>query len=192
MLRRGHYRINCRHSITSHTQNAFHSRICGGGSADQFAFATVSSFLLFSLFVITLLFCECSPDLSLDAEHSHRDSAPWTHSPTLKALHRQVVSLAAIVITVLTLQYGADQDDTTSLYSAAPSTTTIPPIGHGPHPQSSRAELGLAIEDLSLETSGQSNGTNGNGHGQGYEEDYDQVLDEMREPLGHNVEHACR
>ena len=77
------------------------------------------------------------------------------------------------------------------MYSAAPSTNTnIPPIGHRPTQHSSR-DVGLAIEDLSIEASAEHNDRNGHGNG-GYQEEYDGVLDEMREPFGHDVEHACR
>jgi hypothetical protein len=73
------------------------------------------------------------------------------------------------------------------MYSAAPSNANIPPIGHHRTQQASRADVGLAIEDLSIEA-----GSELNGNGQGYQEEYDGVLDDMREPFGHDVEHACR
>ena len=65
------------------------------------------------------------------------------------------------------------------MYSAMPSLATASQS----HPEGSRTKVGLAIEDLSIDGASQANGRNLEG-----EEDNE----EGQEPLGQNVEHACR
>ncbi|ORY31278.1 RNA helicase-domain-containing protein [Naematelia encephala] len=87
-------------------------------------------------------------------------------------------------------QYGPE-DDTTSLYSAAPTTLTsltgqrtslAPP-----------SELSLALESLNLNGNGHDH-AHGHGHvgggRNGYEDEYEQAMDQ-EVPLGQGVEHAC-
>jgi len=47
--------------------------------------------------------------------------------------------------------------------------------------------LGQALDDLNLDAQSQIHGRNG-----GYDEDYEGGYDGFQEPLGYNVEHACK
>ena len=84
-------------------------------------------------------------------------------------------------------QYGADQDDTTSMYSGiangAPSQASFSTHTNG----HAHSDLAMGLQHMSL--SGQTAAlmdTDGR--------ELDEVLDEAREqqPLGYGVEHACR
>lgn len=74
----------------------------------------------------------------------------------------------------LTDQYGVDQDDTTSMYSATPSNLTEQIIV----PQRT-TELERGIDEISLTSRPVNN----------FGEEYDR---DDEPPLGHGVEHACR
>ncbi|RXK41944.1 ATP-dependent helicase [Tremella mesenterica] len=79
-------------------------------------------------------------------------------------------------------QYGIDQDDTSSLYPAAPSgPPSQGPFSSHPHGQSV-SNLGGHFDTLSLNATADQD-----------DSELEQVLDEAREqqPLGYGVEHAC-
>lgn len=78
----------------------------------------------------------------------------------------------------LIVQYALDRDETTSVYSAAPTNLT----SIAPDPV---ARIGSTLDELNLGSE-----RVGNGRHVGYEDDYE-AIDEYREPLGHNVEHSC-
>lgn len=73
-------------------------------------------------------------------------------------------------------QYGAEADDTLSMYSTNTQTAAHPPPSLGGR----SASLSSALEELSMGADG--NGRNGHGHADEGEE----------EAYGHNVEHACK
>ena len=81
----------------------------------------------------------------------------------------------------MTIQYALDRDETTSVYSAAPTSLT----SHLAKPNVGR--LGAALDELNLDAQSSIHGLGGGR----FEEEYDGG-EEYREPLGHNVEHACR
>ena len=77
-------------------------------------------------------------------------------------------------------QYGPE-DDALSLYSAMPSTTGADSLMHRSIP----TDVGLAIEDLSMYDPVPHNG---HGHNHNGDDEYE----DLHQPLGLNVEHACR
>lgn len=77
-------------------------------------------------------------------------------------------------------QYGPE-DDALSLYSAMPSTTGADSLMHRSIP----TDVGLAIEDLSMYDP-----VPHNGHG--HDHNGDDEYEDLHQPLGLNVEHACR
>lgn len=103
--------------------------------------------------------------------------SPWTHLLTSKGLPRSVV-LRARVLPADRPQYA--DDDSTSMYSAMPSLSNA----SRSHAEPARTEVGLAIEDLSID-----------GHlgpnGRGRESQGDDEFEEGQQPFGQNVEHAC-
>lgn len=81
-------------------------------------------------------------------------------------------------------KYALDRDETTSVYSAAPTNLTS--VAADPHDPVSR--LGGTLDELNL---GSERVPNGRHQAvPGYEDDYE-AADGFREPLGHNIEHSC-
>jgi len=78
-----------------------------------------------------------------------------------------------------------------SVWSAAPTSTTsrapIKPSDLGQGLGNGVTGLSAALDDLNLDAQSQLNGRNGYG-----EDEYEGAYDGYEEPLGHNIEHACR
>ena len=77
------------------------------------------------------------------------------------------------------------------MWSAAPtSTASHSHVKPQRDPRDHVPGLNAALKDLSIDGQSLMNGAEGRNR---YDDDYEQTMDDLREePLGHNVEHACR